>query len=167
MTMRDCIYVKEGLGKDREPIQIYKFRTMELDADKNLDLVVDGSFDSLGKPVEDFRVTRLGKFLRKYWVDELPQLYNLARGDIKLVGIRPMREIEWKRYPGEIRERALQQKPGLMGVQYAYPNTDDFDNHLAHLSEYLDGWDENPIKTDRVYLSRIVNNILFGGIRSR
>jgi lipopolysaccharide/colanic/teichoic acid biosynthesis glycosyltransferase len=164
--MRDCIYVKESLGRNREPIHVYKFRTMELDADRNLEAAISGGFDSLGNPIRDFRVTGVGKFLRKYWVDELPQFINLANGDLKLVGIRPMREIDWKRYPREIMNRALQQRPGLMGVQYAHPSTADFESHLTHLRTYLDQWEEHPARTDRDYLLKIIKNILLGGARS-
>lgn len=166
MTMRNYIYIKKCLGKNREPLKIYKFRTMDFNADERLDESVKEIFDSLGKPIEDLRITGIGKFLRRYWIDELPQIYNLTRGDIKLVGVRPMQEIEWKRYPEDIMERSFRQKPGLMGVQYAFPKTGNFDNHLAHLRENLDMWEENPAKTDRDYLSRIVRNIVFGGIRS-
>ena len=166
MITENCIYVKECLGKNRRPIKVYKLRTMELDADERLDEVLKGDFDSQGKPAVDFRVTRLGRFLRKYWVDELPQLLNLAKGDMKLVGVRPMREVDWRRYPKKIMEGALEQRPGLMGVQYAYPNTEDFQDHLEQLREYLGRWGENPIKTDRDYLHRITQNILLGGVRS-
>lgn len=164
--MANSIYVKECLGEGKKPIKIYKLRTMCLDADKRLDDVINGFFDSLGKPIDDFRFVWVGKFLRRYWIDELPQLYNLAKGDIKLVGVRPMREIDWKRYPAEIMEKALRQKPGLMGVQYAHQKTSNFEDHLSYLEAYLNSWEKNPEKTDREYLSRIVFNILFRGVRS-
>ncbi|PIN74828.1 hypothetical protein COV17_04545 [Candidatus Woesearchaeota archaeon CG10_big_fil_rev_8_21_14_0_10_36_11] len=168
MALRDFIYVNECLGQNRKPVLIYKIRTMHLDADVRLDEVLQEICDSLGKPIVDPRVTKVGELLRRYWIDELPQVYNLARGDIKLVGIRPMKETTWeKRYPQEVMDRALTQKPGLMGVQYAHPNTPNFRNHLAHLVAYLDQWEEDPVKTDREYLSRIVSNIVFGGMRSR
>lgn len=138
---------------------------MELDADQRLDEVVDG-FNIYGHPKVDPRVTRIGRFLRRYWIDEIPQLYNLCKGDIKLVGIRPSTEQEWQRYPKTIMERALHQKPGLMGVQYAHPNTGDFDQFLVNLEEYLDRYKSNPLETDRKYLSLIVWNILYQGVRS-
>ena len=166
MALKNLIYVKKCLGKDRKPIQIYKIRTMDLDADQRLDELVDG-FDSYGHPMSDPRVTPIGRFLRKYGIDEIPQLYNLSKGDIKLVGIRPNGEIDWEKYPKDLMERALKQKPGLMGVPYAYPNTDNFDELFEYLTEYMDKWEENPTKTDRDYFSRIVRNIIFNGVRSR
>ncbi len=161
MTMENLIYVKECLGREGKPIRIYKIRTMDLDADQRLDEIVLG-FDGRGHPISDPRITLIGRFLRKYWIDELPQLYNLSKGDIKLIGIRPNGKADWQKYPTTLMERAFKQKPGLMGVQYAYPNTDNFNTHLAHLTEYMDRWEENPIKTDKIYLSRIVWNILLG-----
>lgn len=165
MSVRDIIYVKKCLGKDKKPIDIYKIRTMDLDADQRLDELLDG-FDSHGHPLSDPRITSVGRFLRKYWVDEIPQLYNLAKGDIKLVGIRPNSEEDWQKYPEALMNRALNQKPGLMGIQYVYSNTGDFENHIIQLEEYLDRWDVNPVQVDREYLSRIVWKIVFDGIRS-
>ena len=163
--MGNLIYVKNCLGKDGKPIKIYKIRTMELDAEHRLDELVHG-FDGFGHPIIDPRVTPIGRFLRRYWVDEVPQLYNLLTGDIKLVGIRPNTEHDWQKYPKEIMERALRQQPGLMGVQYAYPPTGDFDIHLMHLTEYMDRWEKDPVQTDRDYFFRIARNIMFNNVRS-
>jgi len=140
---------------------------MDLDANGHLEDVLQEICDSFGKPIVDSRVTEFGKFLRKYWIDELPQLYNLTRGDIKLVGIRPMQKVNWQIYPQELMDRALKQKPGFFGVQYAHLNTPSFDDHVAHLVDYLDRWDEDPVRTEREYLVQIVQNILCKGMRSR
>lgn len=166
MGLETCLYFRECLGKDGIPIQIYKFRTMQPNANEKLDEILNEQFDSYGKPINDQRVTAFGRFLRKYWIDELPQLYNLAQGDIKLVGVRPMKSNEWERYPYDIRQRALRQKPGLMGVQYAHLRTESFEDHLKHLREYLDEWEENPNTTDLKYLQRIMLNILLKDVRS-
>jgi len=135
-------------------------------ADEQLGKLVDNGFDSYGKIMQDPRVTPLGRFLRKYWMDELPQLYNLGNRDIKLVGIRPMSKISWQRYPAELFERALRQKPGLMGIDYAFAHSESFDDRLEHMNDYLNQWEINPSKTDRDYLSRIVRSIILGGTRS-
>ena len=78
-----------------------------------------------------------------------------------------MTENTWQRYPSDINKRALDQKPGLMGVQYAFPKTESFTDHLNHLRVYLDKWEESPIKTDRQYFQKIFRNIVFQGMRSR
>ncbi len=166
MTMRDLVYVKKCLGQEGKPIDIYKIRTMWVNADEQLEELVVNGFDSFGKLNGDSRITPVGRYLRRYWIDELPQLFNLVRGDIKLVGIRPRSEANWKRYPEEIMERALRQKPGLMAIEYAFAHTNSFDDQLKHEDDYLNQWNDNPNKTDREYLSRIVSNIIFKGIRS-
>lgn len=165
--MSNLIYVKHCLGLNGKPVDIYKIRTMILGADKQLESLVSNGFDSFGKIINDPRITPVGRILRKYWVDELPQLYNLARGDMKLVGIRPQTEDEWRLYPDDIMELALMQKPGLLAVSYAFPLTNSFEDRLVHIRDYLLLWQKDPEKTDRIYLSGIVTNILFGGIRSK
>lgn len=160
-------YIKKCLGENKNTIQIYKFRTMSENANKDLEKISANGFDSYGNPLHDSRINSFWvKLLRHYWIDELPQLYNLRKRDIKLVGIRPMRPIDWERYPKDIMERSLKQKPGLFGVQYAFPWTNSFDDHLDNLRTYLDGWGKNPKKTDSRYFSRIVFNIVFKGMRS-
>ena len=77
-----------------------------------------------------------------------------------------MSESTWQRYPKGIMEKALQQKPGLMGIDYAFAQTDNFNDRLEHMDDYLTQWEESPNKTDNQYLSRIVMNIIFRGIRS-
>ena len=164
--MKDVFYVKECLGKDREPISVYKFRTMIVGAEDKWDAVVRNGLDGHGKVLNDPRIIPMGNFLRKYWIDELPQLYNLIRGDLKIVGIRPQTKIEWERFPQEIMERTLKQKPGLMAECYAFQKTDDLKGHLKSMEKYLDEWERDPIGTDCKYFSKITQNILFGGVRS-
>lgn len=159
--MGNLLYVKKCLGKDGRTIRIRKLRTMDLDADERLH-EMGRNLDSYGHPISDPRITAVGGLLRKYWIDEIPQLSSLLDGDLKLVGIRPKSEDEWSRYPAAIKQRALRQRPGLLGVQYAYPRTDDFDAYVTHLSRYLDEWEEDPYRADFHYLYRILLNILMG-----
>ena len=166
MALKNIVYVKHCLGKDRKPILVYKIRTMVLGTDKEFNLAPNEDFNSFGKLIDDPNVLNFGKCLRRYWIDEIPQFYNLARGDLKLVGIRPMREEDWERYPIKIMERSLQQKPGLMGIPYAYPLTNRFEDKISYMEEYLDQWEKDPIRTDKEYFYRILCNTLFNGIRS-
>ena len=166
--MGNLIYLHKCLGLKGKPIDIYKIRTMDINAHENLEEVINGSeLDSLGKPLQDPRITPMGQALRKYGIDETFQWYNLARGDLKLVGIRPRSEKDWKSYPSEIMESSLKQKPGLIAIQYAYPYTESFEDNLTHMFEYLNEWAKNPIRTDREYLTRITRNMIWRGIRSR
>ena len=86
MCFEKYLYFKECSGKNGKPIMICKIRTMKLDADKNLESVLSNGRNGHGKYLNDSRITEVGGVLRKYWIDELPQLYNLFKGDIKLVG---------------------------------------------------------------------------------
>ena len=103
-----AVYCQERLGKDGRPFIMYKFRTMGLDAE------ADGP---CWAAVDDPRCTRLGRFLRRWHLDELPQLYNIFIGDMSFVGPRPERACfyeEFSRHIPNFHER-LQVPPGLTG----------------------------------------------------
>ncbi|MFB6075593.1 MAG: sugar transferase [Candidatus Aenigmatarchaeota archaeon] len=162
-------YTKEVLGKDEETFTLYKFRSMEVNADEKFEEVVESNgLDELGKPKEDPRITTFGKFMRRYFLDEIPQFYNLSRGDMSLVGIRPRTESEWDVYPDEHRKHALQYKPGLIGVDYSKSeDLETFEDHVEIEEEYLERKDEKPIGTDLTYFCEIFKNIVFDGQRSK
>lgn len=161
------LYVREALGLNGLPIKIYKFRTMEIGAnEKRLEVIASQGMDMLGKPINDPRITSLGRILRRYWIDELPQLYSLIRGDLKLVGVRPKDEVCWSIYPQELKTRALKQKPGLFGITYSFSQDCDFEESISKIYTYLDEWEREPEQTDKIYFSKILNNIVLNGIRS-
>lgn len=164
--MNSVIYVKDSLGYLGESIKIYKIRTMFPAKESFLEKALVNELDSLGKINNDPRITPLGKILRKYFIDELPQIYNLAKGEIKLVGIRPKTREIWKKFPEDIVKRALLQKPGLIAFDYAFKKTNSFQDQLYHINTYLDSYEKDPIKTDREYLFACLNNIIFKGVRS-
>ena len=107
--------MQERIGKNEKPFRIFKFRTMFLDADKKGLLTVGG---------RDPRVTPVGYFLRKYKLDELPQLFNVVLGEMSLVGPRP----EVKRYVDMYsveQRKVLEVKPGITdyaSIEYANEN---------------------------------------------
>lgn len=104
-----ALYSQERLGMDGEQIKIYKFRTMVFDSEID---TIRWSYD------EDPRVTPLGRILRKYHIDELPQLWDIFRGVLSFVGPRPEREVfydAFETYIHGFRER-LKVKPGLTGL---------------------------------------------------
>lgn len=75
--------------------------------------------DSDGKFREDFRITSWGKQLRKYWLDELPMIINLLKGDVKIVGVRPISAHYYQMFPEELRRLRSVTKPGLFPPFYA------------------------------------------------
>ncbi len=100
------IFKQERAGKDGKPFTFYKFRTMKVDVDP---------FGSSPKSGDDPRLTRIGKFLREYSLDELPQLFNVLKGDMSIVGPRPLyvsQMSEWN----ERQKKRLLVKPGLTGL---------------------------------------------------
>jgi lipopolysaccharide/colanic/teichoic acid biosynthesis glycosyltransferase len=105
-----ALYSQDRLGLNGKKIMMVKFRTMYIDAEKN------GAQWSRGD--SDPRITKIGRFLRKTRIDELPQLWCILKGDMSLVGPRPEREIfynEFEKYIHGFSER-LKVKPGLTGL---------------------------------------------------
>lgn len=109
-------YSQERIGKDGKPFKLWKFRSMRTDADK-------GSQITIGE--NDSRITRVGSFIRKYKIDELPQLWNVFVGDMSLVGPRP----EVKKYVDlytEEQRKVLSVRPGITdwaSIEYVDENT--------------------------------------------
>ena len=105
-------------GRGGQPFTIYKFRSMRVDAEAGLEVLLAHNERSEGllfKIRRDPRVTAVGKFLRRYSLDELPQLLNVVKGDMSLVGPRPPLPSEVAQYESDVRRRLLV-KPGLTGL---------------------------------------------------
>ena len=99
-------FIQERIGKDLEPFSLFKFRTMTADADRKGPLVTASG---------DSRVTRTGKFLRKTKIDELPQLWNVIKGDMSLVGPRPEVETYVNKFKKDYSE-ILKIRPGITDI---------------------------------------------------
>lgn len=164
LKLDNILFIKHSLGKGGKLIRIYKFRTMKMNAEKEDHIITE--FNSHGNPINDTRITPMGKFMRKVWIDELPQLINVIKGDIKFVGIRPMRESDWERYPADIKEKALMQRPGIMGIQYGSACKGGIEKQYDYFRDYLDQWEKSPFLADFNYFFRIWYNIFFKGVRS-
>ncbi len=108
-------YRQERIGRNGEPFSILKFRSMCSDADARRAELTAGMDKGLFKLVDDPRITRIGKVLRRYSLDELPQLVNVLRGEMSLVGPRPALPSEVSEYDRrELRRLAV--TPGLSGL---------------------------------------------------
>jgi len=100
------VFKQERAGKDGKPFMFYKFRTMRVDVEP---------FGPSPKSGQDPRLTKLGKFLREHSLDELPQFFNILKGDMSIVGPRPLyvsQMAEWN----ERQKKRLLVKPGLTGL---------------------------------------------------
>jgi exopolysaccharide biosynthesis polyprenyl glycosylphosphotransferase len=131
---------QKRIGKDGAPFTMLKFRTMVADAEERLSEFVD--LEKLDEPAfkipDDPRVTRAGRLLRRTSLDELPQLINVLRADMSLVGPRPEEEAVVALYDERQRAR-LSVKPGLTGPMQVYGRGDlTFEERLAMERDYLD-----------------------------
>lgn len=131
-------------GKDGKKFRIYKFRSMCIDADKKLKEYLEKNeevkreFEEKHKIKDDPRITRLGKFIRKTSIDELPQFVNVLKGDMSLIGPRPIVDGEIEKY-GENKEKFLSVKPGLTGYWAANGRSDiTYDERMKMELYYVD-----------------------------
>ena len=124
-----AFYSQERIGKNEKPFKMWKFRSMVVDADKMLDKLEDqNEIDgAMFKIKDDPRVTRIGHVIRKYSLDELPQLWNVLIGDMSLVGPRPPLPSEVEEYTSYDKQR-LTVMPGCTGLwQVTRRSEADFD----------------------------------------
>jgi lipopolysaccharide/colanic/teichoic acid biosynthesis glycosyltransferase len=155
------------IGRGGNIIKVYKLRTMHPYSEYIQEYV--HSLYSLrdgGKFKNDFRITSWGGVCRKIWLDEIPMFINLLRGEMKLVGIRPLSRHYFDLYNDELKNRRIKYKPGLIPPFYAdLPS--NLDEIQASETRYLNAYDKHPLSTDLKYLIRSLGNILFHNVRSK
>jgi exopolysaccharide biosynthesis polyprenyl glycosylphosphotransferase len=110
-----AMFKQQRIGQNGKPFTLYKLRSMRLGAEADLVRLLDGDVGVFYKLKADPRVTPLGRVLRKYSLDEFPQLINVIKGDMSLVGPRPQVAMEVAQYDDALRRR-LFVKPGLTGL---------------------------------------------------
>jgi len=151
------IYSQERLGKRKRPYKVYKFRSMRTDAEKNTGPVWASK--------DDDRVTRVGHFIRKWRIDEIPQLWNVLRGDMSLVGPRPEREFFINKLEEQIPyySERFSVKPGLTGwAQVCYGYGDSIEDAIEKLNYDLFYIKNISIFMDIVIIFRTVKTVIFG-----
>lgn len=154
------------VGKDGKIIKVYKFRTMHPYSEYIQDFVIKlNGYSEIGKPADDFRLTKWGKFFRKFWLDELPQLINVIKGEMKLVGIRPLSQRFLSEYPEDIKKLRLKHKPGCV-PPYVALLKQDLEEYIESEVIYLQEKKKNPYTTDIKYLLKAFFNIFTNKIRS-
>lgn len=125
-------FVQERVGKDKKSFNLYKFRTMNVGAEK----------EGLGFDVEenDSRITSIGNFLRRWCLDELPQLFNVLKGDMSIVGPRPTLKYQVDNYT-DADARRLEIKPGMTGLaQIRGRNLLTWPEKIKYDVEYIDNY---------------------------
>jgi exopolysaccharide production protein ExoY len=156
-------YHQVRIGRKGRPYKMWKLRTMVIGADEKLEayLAQNASakleWESTQKLISDPRITRFGRMLRKTSLDELPQLWNVLKGDMSLVGPRPMMPFQQELYPGSAYYKL---RPGITGPwQVTDRNTSTF----AERARFDAGYDQNlSLKTDLRLLRATVRVVVKG-----
>ncbi|WP_307872024.1 sugar transferase [Actinoplanes palleronii] len=154
-----AIFKQERVGKDGKTFMLYKFRTMVVDAEARLaELEKHNEHDGgLFKIKEDPRITPVGNWLRRFSVDELPQLINVLKGDMSLVGPRPPLAREVAGYPSDMLRR-LVVKPGLTGLWQVSGRSDlSWEESIRLDLTYVENWS---LAMDLAILFRTVSAVV-------
>lgn len=159
------IFVQDRVGKNGRVFRFYKFRSMIPNAEEKLEeLLQHNEMDGHAfKMKDDPRITKVGKFLRKTSLDELPQLFNVLKGDMSIVGPRPPLPREVKKYD-EYELQRLYVTPGITCYWQTTPNRNDmtFDEWLMMDLEYIE---DRSLKTDwNIILATFVAVVGMNGI---
>ena len=136
-------FKQKRVGRNGRYFYIYKFRSMYMDAEeRKKELMAKNEMSGLMfKMKDDPRITKVGKFIRKTSIDELPQFINVFKGDMSIVGTRPPTVNEFKQYEGH-HKRRLSMKPGITGMWQAYgrKTITDFEDIVSMDLDYIDNW---------------------------
>lgn len=137
------IFAQKRVGKNGRIFKFYKFRSMYIDAEeRKKDLLAQNTMTGgMFKVDDDPRITPIGRFIRKTSLDELPQFYNVLKGDMSLVGTRPPTVDEYVQYTPEQKKR-LSFKPGITGLWQVSGRSQitDFNDVVKLDVAYIDGW---------------------------
>jgi exopolysaccharide biosynthesis polyprenyl glycosylphosphotransferase len=154
-----AVFRQERVGKDGRPFTLYKFRTMVVDAEARMSELrnLNETDGELFKMRRDPRVTTVGRWFRRYSLDELPQLVNVLKGDMSLVGPRPPLAREVAGYPSDMRRR-LAVKPGLTGLWQVSGRSDlSWDESIRLDLTYVENWS---LLMDLTILARTVSAVV-------
>ncbi len=156
-----AFFAQTRVGLGGRPFTMYKLRSMYTDAEVRLAELLDHNEGNgmLFKLREDPRVTRVGRVLRRLSIDELPQLWNVVRGDMSLVGPRPALQSEVDRFTGDVHQR-LRVKPGLTGLWQVSGRSNLSVEQSVRLDlRYTDNWS---VRMDVLILWRTAHAVLSG-----
>ena len=137
-------FAHERIGKDGKPFPCYKFRSMVVNSKEMLEKYLAEKSDARAEWERDFklkddpRITPIGKVLRRTSLDELPQIFNVLRGEMSLVGPRPVIQEELDKYYGETAKLYASVKPGITGLWQVSGRSDlGYDQRVALDAEYI------------------------------
>jgi lipopolysaccharide/colanic/teichoic acid biosynthesis glycosyltransferase len=161
------IFSMNRLGYGGKIIKVYKFRTMHPYSEYLHDYVLKKyGYAQSGKPANDFRLTPWGKLFRKYWIDELPQLFNILKGEMKLVGVRPVSQRYFQDIPEDLQKLRNTQKPGCIPPYVALNVSPDVESVQNAERIYLMEKIQRPYTTDLRYFFKALFSIIVRRKRS-
>ncbi|MBE9571478.1 MAG: sugar transferase [Proteobacteria bacterium] len=137
------LFVQQRVGYNKRIFQLYKFRTMVVNAERmQRELEVSNEMDGpVFKIEDDPRITKIGRWLRKMSIDELPQLYNVIRGEMSLVGPRPLPVRDYNGFEKDWQRRRFSVRPGLTCLwQINGRNHTKFEDWMKLDMQYIDNW---------------------------
>lgn len=156
------IFAQDRVGRNGKPFKFYKFRSMCVDAEEKLDdLLTQNEMDGpVFKIKDDPRITRVGHFIRKTSIDELPQLWNIFKGDMSIVGPRPALPREVEQY-GPYEKQRLFVQPGLSCYWQIAPRRNElsFEEWMELDMKYIK---ERSFITDWKIIFMTIRAVLFG-----
>jgi lipopolysaccharide/colanic/teichoic acid biosynthesis glycosyltransferase len=161
------IFKMKRVGKNGKLFNVYKLRTMHPYSEYIQDYVMQQQgFAPSGKFDADFRITPWGRWMRKYWIDEIPQIFNVLKGDMRLVGVRPVSESYFKILPEDIRKSRIKFKPGCIPPYVSLNYKSSVEDVLSSERKYLEEKEAKPFLTDFKFLFYALINIFLKGKRS-
>ena len=151
------------IGLNGKEIVVHKFRTMYTYSEYVQPYIYHyQSLERGGKFKDDYRVNFWGRVLRRTWLDELPMIWNMLRGDMKLVGVRPLSRQYFSLYTPEMQELRIKAKPGLLPPFYYERKTPEtLDEVQESERRYMEAYLKAPFATDWKYFWGIIGNIVF------
>ena len=155
------------IGKNGKIIKVHKIRTMHPYSEYLQEYVYNrNELQEGGKIKNDFRISPEGRIFRKFWIDEIPMLLNVFKGEMKLVGVRPLSKHFYSLYDEDLQQKRIKNKPGFIPPFYV-----DLPKTMSEIMEserrYLELYDQSPIITDVKYFFMAFKNVLFKGARSK
>lgn len=157
------------VGRYGKMIGVYKFRTMYSYSEYLQPYIYEHNHLAKGgKFADDYRVNMWGTIFRKLWLDELPMILNVVKGDMKLVGVRPLSRHYYSLYSPEMQQLRVKVKPGLVPPGVASDDSlDTIEDVQRNEREYIESYLKHPFITDIKILFKVAKNILISGKRSK
>jgi lipopolysaccharide/colanic/teichoic acid biosynthesis glycosyltransferase len=151
------------IGKNGNMIKVHKLRTMHPYSEFLQAYVVRlNGFNEIGKPKDDFRLAGWGKVLRKLWIDELPQLVNIFRGELGIFGVRPLSQTMYYTMPEDVQKDRIKYKPGIIPPSAALGKKGVQGCIEAERTYFRSIESKGSLRTNTVFFIQAISNILTG-----